>query len=210
MSPWRVASVGPRLAMNKPRDGKFYIPEMPVLIFATALAMALTRHSWPGYIESFGPGGDAYHQTFATFMYQVRYLIYTASYFTASWSLACLILGLRQSSTNSRALFSQPGMVACLTTAVVVAFRIATNSISLLVSHLTFGDMAIFDLITINLSDTLTQVPSEIGCAVAAAWVVQWAGGRWQSESSWTGRMGRALGILWILTIPFSPFSWST
>ena len=196
--------------MNNRNDANFRISDAITLVAVTALAMAVTRYEWADYFDSFRPGGKAYQQTFATFMYQVRYLIYSASYFTAFWSVACLILGLRQPNTTLRLVVSQPGMIACLTTAVVLGLRIVTNSISLLVSHLAFENMAIYDLININLTDTLTQIPSEIGCAVAAAWVVQWASGHWQPETSWIGRMGRVLGILWILTIPFSPFSWST
>jgi hypothetical protein len=53
----------------------------------------------------------------------------------------------------------------------------------------------------------LKGLPSEIGCAVAAAWTVQAISGRWRRKPSWVDRMGRTLGWFWIATVPLSWFS---
>ena len=52
-------------------------------------------------------------------------------------------------------------------------------------------------------------VPSEIGCAVLVAWTIQAIGGRWRPEPSWIDRAGRLLGAFWIMTTPFSWFSFA-
>jgi hypothetical protein len=76
--------------MSKSSHRKFGIADAIALIAATAVASAATRHGWPRYFDNFRPGGFAYQQTFPDFMYMVRHLFYSASYFTAAWTLACL------------------------------------------------------------------------------------------------------------------------
>jgi hypothetical protein len=47
---------------------------------------------------------------------------------------------------------------------------------------------------------------SDAGGAVALAWLVAGAGGRWRPEPSWVDRAGRLLGVAWlILTLGTAP-----
>lgn len=39
------------------------------------------------------------------------------------------------------------------------------------------------------------------GVAIMAAWLTLMIGGRWRTEASWVDRLGRAMGIYWILTV---------
>jgi len=44
-----------------------------------------------------------------------------------------------------------------------------------------------------------TQSAREIAPAVAVAWVTLALSGSWRPEASWIGRLGRGLGVLWIV-----------
>jgi hypothetical protein len=102
-------------------------------------------------------------------------------------------------------------MVACLTAAVVLGIRMTSLAATFPIRYAYEGIFYDYDLQEMfDRIDELPQIPSEVGCAIAAAWVVQWASGRWRPEAYWIDRLGRALGFLWIATIPFSAFSWST
>jgi hypothetical protein len=190
--------------MSNSYHRKFGIFDAMTFVAATALAASATRHWWASYFDSFRPGGDAYQENFVNLMYRVRYLLYSASYFTASWSLACLTLGLRQPRMSFRFVLGQPGMVACLTTAVILGLRLFTVAISFVFRYLYDVNLTISQIL--DIMDEPPQIPSEIGCAIAAAWVIQRASGGWRPEAYWIDRLGRALGFLWIANIP-SPLS---
>jgi hypothetical protein len=55
-------------------------------------------------------------------------------------------------------------------------------------------------------SATISSISSAIGTsmAVAAAWLLLAASGRWRSEPGWLDGLGRVLGTFWIAIIPFS------
>ena len=38
-----------------------------------------------------------------------------------------------------------------------------------------------------------------IGSAVAVSWLILWLGGGWRAEPSWIDRLGRLLGVFWIV-----------
>jgi hypothetical protein len=43
-------------------------------------------------------------------------------------------------------------------------------------------------------------VTSRVGLAVAASWSWLAWNGRWRSEPTWTDRLGRAIGVIWIVS----------
>jgi hypothetical protein len=178
---------------------KFTLFDALSLVAAMAPALALTRQRWPLSIEIQG--------SYNNMLCQVRDNILTISYAAAMWSLAGLVLRLRQPRPDLRFLTRQPGMVAFMTAAIVLAIRLINfgGVISVLAIDGTYFwlGMSALDWDPEN----WRAIPSEIGCAVAAAWIVQATGGRWRPQPSWIDRMGRLLGIYWIVTIPFAWFS---
>jgi len=178
---------------------KFTLLDAMILVAATAPALALMRDRWPLDIES--------QRLYTNILMQLRDNILTISFAAAMWSLAGLVLRLRQPRPDVRFLTRQPGMVACMAAAVVLAIRLinfgSVLSILVIDGAYFWPGMSALDWDPEN----WRGIPSEIGCAVAAAWIIQAAGGRWRSEPSWIDRMGRILGIYWILTIPFAWFS---
>jgi hypothetical protein len=194
--------------MPKSSNRNFRLSDAMAFIVATALALAATRPYWTDSdnFEAFQPGGKAYLIKFVNFMNWARSFLYSASYFTACWSLTCLVLGLRRPRRSFRSVFRQPGMVACLVAAVVLGIRMVNIAVEFSINYTWFGGGDFLSYL--NAIELLFDIPSEIGCAIAAAWLVQKVSGRWRPEPCWIDRLGRALGLLWMTTIPFSCFSW--
>ena len=48
-------------------------------------------------------------------------------------------------------------------------------------------------------SVTVASFASPCGYAVAAVWLVLVVSGRWRPEKSWIDRLGRALGVIWVM-----------
>jgi hypothetical protein len=42
-------------------------------------------------------------------------------------------------------------------------------------------------------------VPTLIGLAVSVSWMTMLVGRRWRAEPSWVDRLGRSLGVFWIM-----------
>jgi len=197
--------------MDKLANRKFGLLDAMVLVLATATALAATRHWWPDYFDDFRPGGEAYKENFVNLMYRVRYLLYSIAYFSASWTLACLVVRLRKPRPTVRLLTRQPGMVACSTAAIILSLRLVNLVITLIVHVLCVPADPVRGWLSWWFEDAgeLPLIPSEMGCGVAAAWIIQAVGGRWRAEPSWIDRMGRILGMFWIGTVPFAWFSWN-
>jgi hypothetical protein len=190
---------------------RFTVSDAMVLVAATALALVGVRYYWPSWPPELGFRG-AYRHTAKIIIYTnlmtiIKYNLYILSCPAAAWTSACLALCLRRPRPTLRHLTRQPGAVACAAAVVVLAIRLINfgSVVSILAvdgaypwSGLSLLDMYIFDL---------QKIPSEIGSAVAAAWVVQAVGGRWRPEPGWIDRMGRVLGVFWVGTIPFAWFS---
>jgi hypothetical protein len=177
-----------------------------ILVAATAPAIVVMRNEslWPEFPwpKSWGTVEDSY-----TFFNQIRWTSYSFSFFFAAWSLAWLLLRLRRPRPRLRRLMRQPGMVACTASAVVLGIRLINHlSIAGLIACHYGGADAWGYLDDITTQDEMPFVPSQIGCAVAAAWAVQALGGCWRPERSWIDRMGRVLGWYWLAMIPFSWF----
>jgi hypothetical protein len=185
--------------MRKTPRRKFTLSDAMILVAATALALALMRHRGPLDIES--------QRLYINILNQLRDNILTISFVAAMWSLAGLVLRLRQPRPDVRFLTRQHGMVAFMAAAVVLAIRLinfgSVLSILVIDGAYFWPGMSALDWDP----ELLRGIPSEIGCAVAAACIIQATGGRWRSEPSWIDRMGRILGIYWIGTIPFAWFS---
>ena len=51
--------------------------------------------------------------------------------------------------------------------------------------------------------DGFRRLLPTIGAGVSLAWFLLFASGRWRADRSWIDRLGRGLGTLWILAMPF-------
>ena len=182
---------------------KFTVSDALILVGAVALAFAVMRtdYLWPDFSEKLVAYSD--------YLNNIHHLIFFMFPGLVSLSVAILILRLRKPRPVLRRLTRQPGWVACTVTVIVLGIRTANLS--------SVAGVLILDLkgnsfwgwfLDVAMADDIKLVPSDIGCAVAAAWTIQKIGGRWRLEPCWIDRAGRVLGTLWIATTPFAWFSY--
>jgi hypothetical protein len=100
----------------------------------------------------------------------------------AALTLAVLPLQLRRSRLALSRVLTQPGVVAC----------------SIAILQLAEGAMLASLAMTSPRTFALALSPA-IGISIAAAWLIVAFNGRWKSEAGWDDRIGRALGVCWII-----------
>ena len=115
------------------------------------------------------------------------------SYFLLPWTLAVVPIRLRSPRPSLRRLMVQPGMAACVAVSVVTAIDVASWGIY----------WATLD--SPNATDMLAGYwrghSHHLGLAVAASWLSLVFGRFWRAERGWIDRLGRLLGLLWLLTL---------
>jgi hypothetical protein len=111
------------------------------------------------------------------------------------WSIAGLLLRLRQPRPGLGSLMRQPGFVASCAVAVVAAFLV----LPFLTAWALNGPTDAFtpwDHLTFDWENS-----TAVGLAVTTAWVVTALGGNWRPEREWTDRLGRVLGAYWVVLL---------
>jgi hypothetical protein len=208
--------------MDRPMPSrKFLLSDAIVIVAATAVAMAMVR-------PFVGSQVDAAWKPFATFPSPsyTRWLnagwaaILVASPFAMMWSLAVLGLTLRPPRARRGQLARRPGLVAGMSVAVVIAFRLvgwATMRLRLVGKSMismhypesmngeSIGSRMVWDpgFFPFGAIHALNSI-AMIGVAVAASWMLLAMSGRWRADPSWSDRAGRALGVYWIATLPLT------
>jgi hypothetical protein len=188
---------------------KLTVLDAMILVAATAAALAVMRSQWPTHLGIQDAYTDSTHALrLSNLLMIIRNHLYFASYMIAMWTLSCLILRLRQPRPALRLLTRETGMVACVAAVIVLAIRMMINFGSMISVLAIDGVYSVAGLTVLDLfPNELISIPSEIGCAVTAAWIIQAISGRWRCEPNWIDRVGRSTGAFWIATIPFSWFS---
>jgi hypothetical protein len=117
----------------------------------------------------------------------------------ASWTLLLMILRLISPRPSWRRIWQQPGMAACL----AALFGWLWSGVALVLA-LDVTQVAqpqrIHTLVEWAQKFFADEVFMYVGLAVAAAWFVQLVGGRWRKPADWIDRLGRVVGVLWIVT----------
>ncbi len=113
---------------------------------------------------------------------------------------AVVVLRLRLPRPRRRRLMRQPGWVACL-----AASGVAALAVPVLVAKraLAYGfDDEGFASWFVDVGDgAFARLVLVCGAAVAASWLILALGGAWADERSWVDRLGRAVGVGWLLTL---------
>ena len=129
-------------------------------------------------------------------------IVVYASPVAVIWSFTVLVLAITPPCPPVRRLFRQPGFVACCAVGMTA---LITGPLSFAISEKIFiAGLSASMRLQIYLGEALTFRRGEGGFAVASAWLVLWANGRWRPQPSWADRLGRLLGLFWVLTIPFA------
>jgi hypothetical protein len=117
----------------------------------------------------------------------------------APWTVLLILLRLRPPRPSWKRIWRQPGMAACLAAivgwlwsalAVLLAFDIVYVTRPFRTYH------PPFEWVQTWLSD---EVFMYVGLAVAAAWTVIVASGRWTRPVDWIDWLGRIVGAIWIV-----------
>ncbi|MDB5352456.1 MAG: hypothetical protein JWN86_3703 [Planctomycetota bacterium] len=116
-----------------------------------------------------------------------------------AWTLALIPLRLRGPRPSYRRLYRQPGWTAAIATLIGPLGEMCRWAWFIL---LPFGSSIRFDL-PFAPFDVFRRLLPPIGLAVALAWTLLFLSGGWRAEPSWIDRLGRGLGAMWILGLPF-------
>ncbi len=194
--------------MNKSLCRKFTIVDAMILVASTAPAFTAWRSRWPLGVSRQWIYAES-RKSLNELLLLVNLDIYCLSIFIACLTVACLVLWLRQPRPSLRELARRPGMVACTAAVIVLAIRLINFGCVIGIRTVD----GIYPVRGLSMMDfnviEFRGLPSEMGCAVAASWVIQRISERWHCEPSWLDRTGRILGVFWVGTIPFSWFTTS-
>jgi hypothetical protein len=161
---------------------KLTLADIMLLVAATAIGLAFTRslgHLPPGSL----------HQ------------VALASPVLAAWSVAMLVLRLRQPRPRLSRLVKQPGAIACgLATLLVltgggILLVTAASGAAPRGSRVGWGGTYWAPW----WAGPMHRLSITIGAAIVGAWVSEALGRRRRPEASWIDRFGRVLGAGWVL-----------
>ena len=166
--------------MNQPPI-RFRLLDAMILIGAAACGLALAK--W-GYGEAFTTPMPPYIRGL-----QVHGFVVFAAY---PLTFAVVVLRLLRARPRRRRLCSQPGFVACSTVVIVASFNLSIFS----THHFLLDADSNYKLRDVVISSLGFSYTSP---AVLAAWMLLAIGGRWRAERSWIDRLGRILGVFWLM-----------
>jgi hypothetical protein len=122
-----------------------------------------------------------------------------------AWSVGWLVLQLRRPRPRMRRLTRQPGFAACFASAFVL---FVTGPITAaVITHAVIASCArtgesFSDQYWLVFETWSALVSCQIGAAVAAGWALLALGRQCHIKSGWLDRVGQAIGLIWVVTIP--------
>ncbi len=168
--------------MPKPSKRRFLISDAMVLIAATAVGIALTKAIMPDFTAlSLSAGG-----ALSRFL-QIEYVLNCVVPTLFAWTIALLLLRLRQPRPRRGRVFLQPGAAACA--AAIIA---STVSAGLTMVIWAMGSRIIHFYNVVS----ATHVA---GYAILGAWLVLILSEKWRPDHRWIDRAGTVIGAIWIV-----------
>jgi hypothetical protein len=116
------------------------------------------------------------------------------------WTIALPVMWRRTPRPERRRLIRQPGVTACVAALTGMAFCALIALVSLAVRRLIDGQPQIPMSFWVMKSSPLDSAPIYAGISVAAIWTTQALAGCWRPTADWVDRLGRFLGIFWLLS----------
>jgi len=127
----------------------------------------------------------------------------SASPFVSAWSLTWIVIRLRKPRIAWRRLFRQPGMSAM--SAACLGWAVGKLNVLLAYTRQFHELPPAFTLNYYNAASILLG-----GFGVIIAWSGSTITGRWKPEPSWIDRLGRALGLVWVILFLVLASYWFT
>ena len=113
----------------------------------------------------------------------------------AAWGVALIAIRWIGPRPRWRRLARQPGMMACCASTLSIFF-LGWHAMIYALGH---RYQMIVDSAAGPVGTTLIIWQMLNGLAVVAAWMTLFLGGRWRAEPSWIDRLGRAIGVYWVM-----------
>jgi hypothetical protein len=192
---------------------KFTILDGMILVAATAGGFAL----WRAVGDTLGRHlGNVPFGAFSWFSSIVYRVVEAAFPLLAVLTPTVLIWRLRRPRPRWRRLMRQPGMAALCAALIPIATSLVglRQIASLLANPASFvsgaggEDFNTFgSTVTVSgppLGDIYTTYGAGVGLWVLGAWLVLWLSGRRRPEKSWIDRLGRLVGIGWLMFLAAS------
>ena len=161
--------------MRRRRCRRISILDVMILVAASAIGLTLARTLV----------GDARSI--------LNLLVWPASFFLLGPTLAFLAIRLRGPRPTIRRLTCQPGMAACCAVAIVTAIDAISWGVFWLKLKPEDAQFMLARFWRLSRENP--------GPAVAATWLGLVLSRRWRPEPGWIDRIGRLIGVLWLLTI---------
>jgi hypothetical protein len=179
----------PNSATSRRSVRRFSLLDAMILIAATAAGLAFDRVAWSLFaFWAVATRGDRRDLAAKGIVLSVP--------IAAMWTVATLALQLRPPRDRLRRLLRRPGMAACCAATcglaiggglMICAMRSASAGVT---SDLVLGFGLGYGL------------PTMAGSAVTAVWTLSMLAGGYRAASDWIDRLGRLVGLCWVMSIP--------
>lgn len=173
--------------INQPKSRPFTLSDAMIFIVALGLGLAIARPAIVLITDTIISDPRWRFQTLAGAVSLGRMLNIVLLNFLLFLLPAFLIVRLKRPRAAFRSMICQPGFAAC---AAPVVVALVTVPFALLAPS--------------GLAGQVIEIVGQVLLVAAGplAWVFLFATRRWNLEPSWIDRVGRILGVLWMICIP--------
>lgn len=172
---------------HRARPRPFGVGDAMILIAAMAVGTLAVRWSLPELADLRSDVARASPPGMRPFLY-IQYAGSAFNPYLATVTAAWLFIRLRRPHPGWRRLGRQPGFIACAVATAAMAIEAAW-----------IGALLAIGSRFIHVSTIFVGYAQEVSFAVAGGWIALAISGRWRTEPGWIDRMGRIIGIVWIL-----------
>jgi hypothetical protein len=180
-----------------------------LLIAMTAFGLAATRFAIDNLlggqttlVELFKPPEKGWSAVIV--MLKVQDALVLPLTMTGAWTFLLPILRMREARRGRVRLGREPGMTACVAAIVGMGAALLWMVLARFIGILCNGNASVPWILWFQ-AVIFGELLVYAGLAVFVVWVMQALSGRWRPVPDWKDRLGRALGVLWIVT----GFVWS-
>jgi len=193
--------------MPSPPLRRFTLFDGMILIAATGFGIGGFRALYENWVGSINLSTVTMAEALRGFM-----IVFILSMPTLlAWTFAILFLRMRRPRPTLPRLSRHPGLIACLGATLAFGIIVLLFSGDLAVWMIRNGDYHMLNhLLALEVNVKMAAAAPLIQTSVAVAWGILAITGRWRSECSWIDRLGRVIGLLWIVTLPGTVGFWLT
>jgi hypothetical protein len=188
---------------TKKGSGRASLGDVMLLVALTGVGLATCRYA----MDAWSGGGASVFRPFAPFENGVTSfaVVVSAAGFVAitltligGWTLVLPLIRLKTQRIGLRRLLRQPGFTACLAAVFGMLAGWGHLVLTIGISRLVDGRLRLPLFVWVR-QYVLGDMLVEAGVWVAAVWTFQVLSGRWRAQPDWVDRVGRVLGVVWIV-----------